>query len=47
LARVELELLTESHLAGMAELLEDPAVLEYTLVPVPVPDGFERTWFER
>jgi RimJ/RimL family protein N-acetyltransferase len=28
-------------------MLEDPAVQQYTMVPVPVPDGFERTWLER
>jgi len=31
----------------MAELLEDPPVLEYTMVPVPVPPGFASTWYGR
>jgi RimJ/RimL family protein N-acetyltransferase len=41
---IRLELLSEAHLESLAELLEDPGVHDYTLVPVPVPDGFERTW---
>jgi RimJ/RimL family protein N-acetyltransferase len=28
-------------------LLEDPAVQRYTMVPVPVPEGFEREWLQR
>jgi len=28
-------------------LLEDAAVLDYTMVPDPVPPGFERSWLER
>jgi RimJ/RimL family protein N-acetyltransferase len=28
-------------------MLEDPAVQEYTMVPVPVPRGFEKEWLER
>jgi RimJ/RimL family protein N-acetyltransferase len=28
-------------------MLEDPAVQDYTMVPVPVPPGFERTWLDR
>ena len=28
-------------------MLEDPAVQQYTMVPVPVPNGFERTWLQR
>jgi RimJ/RimL family protein N-acetyltransferase len=31
----------------MAQLLEDRAVLDYTMVPVPVPDGFASTWYGR
>ena len=31
----------------MAELLVDPPVLEYTMVPVPVPPDFARTWYGR
>lgn len=44
---IALELLTEAHLEPMARLLEDPGVHEYTMVPVPVPPGYERTWLER
>jgi RimJ/RimL family protein N-acetyltransferase len=28
-------------------MLEDPDVQRYTMVPVPVPAGFEREWLER
>jgi RimJ/RimL family protein N-acetyltransferase len=31
----------------VAEMLEDPAVQQYTMVPVPVPPGYEREWLER
>jgi len=31
----------------MAQLLDDPGVLEYTMVPVPIPERFARTWYER
>jgi RimJ/RimL family protein N-acetyltransferase len=47
LTAVRLELLSEEHLSAMAELLEDEGVHTYTMVPVPVPPGFERTWYER
>jgi RimJ/RimL family protein N-acetyltransferase len=40
-----LELFDERHLGGMDALLSDPAVLRFTRVPVPVPDGFARRWF--
>src|SRR4051794_36609798 len=42
---VELVRFGEQHLDGMASLLADPDVLRFTRVPVPVPDGFARTWF--
>jgi GNAT superfamily N-acetyltransferase len=35
---LKLELLGEQHLGGVAELLEDPDVQRYTMVPVPVPE---------
>ena len=35
------------HLGGVAELLDDPAVQRYTMVPVPVPEGYEREWLQR
>jgi RimJ/RimL family protein N-acetyltransferase len=44
---VQLERFREDHLDGMASLLADPDVLRFTRVPVPVPDGFARTWFGR
>ena len=28
-------------------MLADPMVQQYTMVPTPVPDGFEREWLER
>jgi RimJ/RimL family protein N-acetyltransferase len=34
----------ESHLAGFEAMLEDPDVLRFTRVPVPVPSGFPRVW---
>jgi RimJ/RimL family protein N-acetyltransferase len=34
----------ESHLAGFEALLEDPDVLRFTRVPVPVPPGFPGLW---
>jgi hypothetical protein len=37
---MRLELFREDHLAAMAPLLADPEVLRFTLLPVPVPDGF-------
>ena len=43
---IRLEPLAESHLADVAEMLADEDVLRYTRVPVPVPPGWEREWFE-
>ena len=31
----------------MAALLDDPGVLQFTRVPVPVPAGFAQSWFAR
>ena len=45
-ADVELRPLAEEHLPGVAAMLGDPHVMRFTRVPVPVPDGFERTWLE-
>lgn len=47
MADVRLELLGDLHLQLLAELLRDPAVQRFTRIPVPVPDGFERTWLDR
>jgi RimJ/RimL family protein N-acetyltransferase len=44
---VELELFDERHLPGMQGVLDDPEVLRYTRVPVPVPEDFARTWYDR
>ena len=41
---IRLEKLSETHLPGLASLLEDPDVLENTRVPEPAPKGFERDW---
>jgi RimJ/RimL family protein N-acetyltransferase len=44
---VRLEELAERHLQGLAELGRDTDVQRFTYVPVPWPEGFERTWLER
>lgn len=44
---IELEPFAEHHLADVAAMLEDPDVLRFTRVPVPVPDGFAGTWLAR
>jgi RimJ/RimL family protein N-acetyltransferase len=44
---VRLEQLGPQHLDGLAMLGRDPAVQEFTYVPVPWPQGFERRWLER
>jgi RimJ/RimL family protein N-acetyltransferase len=46
-ARVKLVLLAESHLEGLAELVEDPDVQRFTRVPIPPPPGFAAIWLER
>ncbi len=43
---VRLELLDESHLGHVDALLDDPDVLRFTRIPVPVPEGFSRTWLD-
>jgi RimJ/RimL family protein N-acetyltransferase len=43
---VRLELLGDEHLQLLAVLLQDPAVQRFTRIPVPVPEGFERTWLD-
>lgn len=44
---VDLVRFEERHLPGMEGLLVDPGVHRFTRVPVPVPAGFARSWFER
>jgi RimJ/RimL family protein N-acetyltransferase len=44
---VRLEQLGPQHLEGLAMLGRDPDVQEFTYVPVPWPEGFERQWLER
>lgn len=44
---VRLERLDSRHLEGLAELGQDPDAQRFTYVPVPWPEGFERTWLER
>jgi len=44
---IRLEPLGEPHLPAVEEMLEDPDVLRFTRVPVPVPDGFARAWVQR
>jgi RimJ/RimL family protein N-acetyltransferase len=41
---IRLEPVDRGHLAALAPLLDDPAVLRFTRVPVPVPDGFMDAW---
>jgi RimJ/RimL family protein N-acetyltransferase len=43
---IRLELLDETHLGHVDALLDDPDVLRFTRIPVPVPDGFARTWLD-
>lgn len=44
---LRLEPLGKAHLDDLAELGRDPDVQRFTYVPVPWPEGFERTWLER
>jgi len=41
---VRLALLERRHLPALEKLLGDPAVLRFTRVPEPVPDGFVDSW---
>jgi RimJ/RimL family protein N-acetyltransferase len=43
---IRLEPLDETHLGHVDALLDDPDVLRFTRIPVPVPDGFARTWLD-
>lgn len=43
---VQLEPLSENHVAALAELGSDPEVQRFTYVPSPWVLGFERTWLE-
>jgi hypothetical protein len=45
-AALRLELLGAEHLPLLGVLLQDPAVQRFTRIPVPVPEGFERTWLD-
>jgi RimJ/RimL family protein N-acetyltransferase len=42
---ITLQLLDESHLAMVEGMLDDPDVLRFTLIPVPVPRDFTRSWY--
>jgi RimJ/RimL family protein N-acetyltransferase len=44
---IRLEQLGPEHLDGLAELGRDPEVQQFTYVPSPWIEGFERTWLER
>ncbi len=44
MAEVRLEPLAERHLVDVAAMFDDADVLQYTRVPDPVPDGWEREW---
>jgi RimJ/RimL family protein N-acetyltransferase len=46
-APIRLERLGPEHLEGLAELGRDPEVQQFTYVPSPWQEGFERTWLER
>jgi RimJ/RimL family protein N-acetyltransferase len=44
---IRLEPLAVQHLEGLADLGRDPEVRQFTYVPDPWVEGFERTWLER
>jgi len=44
---VTLEPLDEAHLQMIESFLDDEDVLRFTLIPVPVPDGFAASWVRR
>jgi RimJ/RimL family protein N-acetyltransferase len=39
--------LAEEHLDAVAAMFDDPGLLRFTRLPVPVPSGFARAWLER
>jgi RimJ/RimL family protein N-acetyltransferase len=43
---IRLEPIERRHLPALAALLEDPAVLRFTRVPLPIPEGFIDSWLE-
>jgi RimJ/RimL family protein N-acetyltransferase len=43
---IRLELLGDSHVAAVADLVEDADTQRFTRIPVPPPDDFARTWIE-
>jgi RimJ/RimL family protein N-acetyltransferase len=47
MADVRFEPFGERHLAGVAAMLSDPDLLQFTRVPDPAPPGFEHLWLER
>ena len=44
---IRLEPFAESHLPGIAAMIDDPGVLRYTRVPDPPPTDFPTTWLAR
>ena len=44
---VRLERFTAEHLPHAARLMADPAVVRYTRLPSPMPDGFPQEWLAR
>jgi RimJ/RimL family protein N-acetyltransferase len=44
LNEIRLEPLSESHLGPLTALIADPEVQRYTLIPVPAPPDFARSW---
>lgn len=47
MATIRLDPLTEAHVEPLGEMLADPDVLRFSRVPVPVPVGFGREWYQR
>jgi RimJ/RimL family protein N-acetyltransferase len=43
---IRLQPLAEEHLEHLPALFEDAAIQRFTRIPVPVPEGFARTWLE-
>ncbi len=41
---IRLELLDDSHLDDVRDLVADPDVLHYTRIPEPPPDDFAESW---